>query len=222
MTLLACALAVSALAVTAAEQPRPSIEYRPSLLIQLAVADLDRAISFYTTVLGFTITERRDDLRFAHLDTNVPGLQIGLNAVAEPKGTGSAVLNIGVANVAEARRLLESRGVKFRGETVVIPGKVALAPFADPDGNLLRLAGPPPRPSASEPMRKLAHIIGTWDVVNEYQPVDKQYAASLTPPRIARAHQRGRRPALRGDERGLGRTESARFFSGGHFPQESS
>lgn len=85
MTLLACALAVSALAVTAAEQSRPSIEYRPSLLIQLSVPDLDRAISFYTTILGFTMTERRDDLRFAHLDTHVPGLQIGLNAVPEPK-----------------------------------------------------------------------------------------------------------------------------------------
>lgn len=119
--------------------------YRPELLIQLGVADLDRSIRFYTDVLRFTLTERRDDLRFAHLETNVPGLQIGLNAIEDPKGTGSAVLNIGVTDVAAARLTLEQRGVVFRGETVVIPGKVALAPFADPDGNVLRLAGPPPK-----------------------------------------------------------------------------
>jgi predicted enzyme related to lactoylglutathione lyase len=127
-----------------AERQQP-IAYEPELLIQLAVSSLDRAIGFYTDVLGFELTERRNDLKFAHIRTNVPGLQIGLNEVADPKGSGSVVLNISVKDVAVARRSLEARGVVFRGETVVIPGKVALAPFADPDGNTLRLAGPPPR-----------------------------------------------------------------------------
>ena len=95
-----------------------------------------------------SLKERRDDLKFAHIDTNVPGLQIGLNEVAAPKGSGSIVLNISVANVKEARAQLEARGVKFRGETVIIPGKVALAEFADPDNNVLRFAGPPPPKSA--------------------------------------------------------------------------
>jgi predicted enzyme related to lactoylglutathione lyase len=75
----------------------------------------------------------------------VPGLQIGLNAVAEPKGTGGAVLNISVVEITSARQALEARGVVFRGETTVIPGKVSLAQCADPDGNTLRLAGPPPK-----------------------------------------------------------------------------
>lgn len=123
----------------------PHVEYRQELLIQLGVSNLDRAIRFYTTVLGFELTERRDDLKFAHIATNVPGLQIGLNEIADPKGSGSAVLNISVKDVAVARQALEARGIVFRGETVVIPGKVALAPFADPDGNTLRIAGPPPK-----------------------------------------------------------------------------
>lgn len=46
-------------------------------------------------------------------------------------------------DVVAARRLLESRGVSFNGPTQIIPGKVALAAFSDPDGNRLRLAGPP-------------------------------------------------------------------------------
>jgi predicted enzyme related to lactoylglutathione lyase len=130
--------------VTLASIQPARVNYRPELLIQLGVTDLDRSIAFYTTVLDFELTERRDDLRFAHLETNVPGVQIGLNAVAEAKGSGSAVLNISVVDVAASRTLLESRGVTFRGETVIIPKKVALAQFADPDGNTLRLAGPPP------------------------------------------------------------------------------
>jgi predicted enzyme related to lactoylglutathione lyase len=120
------------------------VTYRPTLLVQLGVKDLDRAIRFYTEALGFEVTERRDDLRFAHLSTNVPGLQIGLSEQPEPKGSGSALLNIGVTDVTSARKTLEARGVTFPRPTVVIPGKVALAEFADPDGNRLRFAGPPP------------------------------------------------------------------------------
>ena len=120
------------------------VEYRPSLLVQLSVGNLDTAIAFYTKTLEFELTERRDDLKFAHIDTNVPGLQFGLNEVPDPRGTGGLVLNISVKDVAAARRLLESRGVVFEGPTAVIPGKVSLAGFKDSDGNRLRLAGPPP------------------------------------------------------------------------------
>jgi predicted enzyme related to lactoylglutathione lyase len=122
-----------------------AVSYRPEAVLQFSVANLDRAIEFYTKVLEFKLTERRDDLKFAHIATNVPGLEIGLGEVAEPKGTSGVILNVSVADVVAARRLLESRGVTFKGETVVIPGKVALAGFADPDGNALRLAGPPPK-----------------------------------------------------------------------------
>ena len=118
------------------------IAYRPNVVVQIGVSDMDRAVQFYTATLGFELTERRDDLQFAHIASNVPGLEIGLNQVPEPKGSGSVVINIGVAHVGEARKLLERRGVVFRGDTAVIPGKVALAGFSDPDGNALRLAGP--------------------------------------------------------------------------------
>lgn len=139
-------VASAALAGPCIQAQSPSdVTYRPELLIQIGVASLDRAVAFYTTTLGFEMTERRDDLKFAHIRTNVPGLEIGLNEVATPRGPGSIVLNVGVVDVAASRRALEARGVLFMGETVVIPGKVALAPFADPDGNVLRLAGPPPK-----------------------------------------------------------------------------
>jgi predicted enzyme related to lactoylglutathione lyase len=146
MRLLALTVAIGALGGPCAQAQSPTdFKYRQELLIQVGVTSLDRAITFYTRTLGFELTERRDDLKFAHVQTNVPGLELGLNEVVNPRGSGSMVLNIGVVDLVAARRALEARGVKFTGETVVIPGKVALAPFADPDGNVLRLAGPPPK-----------------------------------------------------------------------------
>ena len=143
-TLVTCLFLIAMHALPAQAPPR--VEYRPELVLQLPVADLDRAVRFYVEVLEFTLTERRDDLGFAHIQTNVPGLEIGLSAGGAVAGTGGAIVNVSVADVASARALLESRGVIFAGPTQTIPGKVALAGFADPDGNRLRLAGPPEMP----------------------------------------------------------------------------
>ena len=117
--------------------------WEPSLLVELHVSDLDRSIRFYTETLGFKLTERRDDLQFAHIDCGVAGPQIGLSAGANtPPNPGSVVLNFGVkGDVETSRRALEAKGVVFRGPTVVVPGKVRFAEFRDPDGHAVRLAG---------------------------------------------------------------------------------
>lgn len=141
--MLMAALCLAPLA-SYAQTDRPRIEYRPSVVVQLAVSDLDRAIRFYEGVLDFTVTERRDDLGFAHVQTNVPGLEIGLSAGGTRSGTGGAIVNISVRDVDAARRLLEARGVVFPKPAQVIPGKVTLLAFTDPDSNQLRLAGPAP------------------------------------------------------------------------------
>ena len=120
----------------------PKVGFKPELLIQLDVASLDRSIEFYTKKLGFRLTERRDDLKFAHIATSVPGVQIGLGEVQSPQPKG-IVLNFEVANTDAGRRALEAAGVVFQSETLLIPGKVKLAGFLDPDGHRLRLAGPP-------------------------------------------------------------------------------
>lgn len=145
------AVVMATAAVTARrDRGQAVVTYRPEVVVQIGVSDMNRAVAFYTTTLGFTLSERRDDLQFAHIASNLPGLEIGLDQVLVPKGSGSVVLNIGVAHVGVARRTLEARGVVFSGDTVVIPGKVALAAFADPDGNVLRLAGPPDTAGATK------------------------------------------------------------------------
>ena len=129
---------------TADGAPQPGrLEYRPQVVVQIAVRDLDRAIRFYVETLEFTLTERRDDLGFAHIQTNAPGLELGLSTTDADTRNGASIVNMSVTDVAAARALLESRGVTFSGPTQTIPGKVSLAGFTDPDGNRLRLAGPP-------------------------------------------------------------------------------
>jgi predicted enzyme related to lactoylglutathione lyase len=130
---------------TRAAEPAPpgTAVLRGNLLVQLQVLDLDRSIRFYTDVLGCRVTERRDDLQFAHADCGLPGLQLGLSAGgAQPPSAGTIVLNFSVrGDVEKARADLEKKGVVFTGPTRIIPGKVRLAGFKDPDGYSLRLAG---------------------------------------------------------------------------------
>ncbi len=135
---------LSLLAVcSAAPAVSQDVPWRPDLLVQLQVSDLDRSIKFYRDTLGFRVTERRDDIQFAHLEFGVAGLQIGLSAGgSKTPNAGTIVLNFGVkGDIEKARKSLEAKGVKFLGPTAVIPGKVRLAAFSDPDGYVLRLAG---------------------------------------------------------------------------------
>jgi hypothetical protein len=82
------------------------------------------------------------------VDCGLPGLQLGLSAGGEkPPAPGTVVLNFGVkGDIEKTRALLERKGVVFTGPTRVIPGKVKLAGFKDPDGYSLRLAAPDTSP----------------------------------------------------------------------------
>lgn len=117
-----------------------AVGYRSTLLVQMRVSDLDRAVKFYRDVLDFDLRLRRDDLEWAELTFGIPGVAVGLGAGAEVKGSGSISLNLGVKDIDAARKLLEARGVRFLNDTVTVPEKVRLADFQDPDGNRIRLA----------------------------------------------------------------------------------
>lgn len=146
MTTIMIATALALIAQKGPAEPVASVTYRPSVTLQLAVSSLDRSIRFYEDVMGFKVTERRDDLQFAHVQTSVPGLELGLNQVQGAAPSAAVVINFSVVDVAVSRHALETKGVKFPRPTQVIPGKVSLAEFADPDGHRLRLAGPAPKP----------------------------------------------------------------------------
>lgn len=143
-----CASIVVGSAAGTATQPEhrwraSAIGYQPTLLVQLGVSDLDRAIAFYCDVLDFDLELRNDAIRWARVKPDIAGVTIGLGVREDAAGSGTVSINWAVGDIDAARKLLESRGVVFLGPTVTVPGVVRLADFTDPDGNRIRLAGHP-------------------------------------------------------------------------------
>jgi catechol 2,3-dioxygenase-like lactoylglutathione lyase family enzyme len=112
------------------------------------VSDMDRAVAFYTDVLGLALAFRAGD-HWASIDAGA-GTQIGLHPRdAQTTATGNAdAISIGL-NVTEpletVMAALSARGVEF-GD-VSTDGMLKIAHFTDPDGNPLYLCEPPARGS---------------------------------------------------------------------------
>jgi CreA protein len=115
------------------------IDYAQHLTISCSVADLDSAIEWYRRLLGFEVIYKLDDMGWCELSTPWSGISIGLGQTEEPKPGGTTPV-FGVKDITAARSHLEGNGVRFDGETQVIPEMVKLATFYDPDGNPWMLA----------------------------------------------------------------------------------
>ena len=105
------------------------------------VSEMQRSIDFYTGVLGLRLVFRADD-HWAQLDAG--GLAIGLHPASDrnpaPGTPGGITVGFSVdVPIADAVAALAAHGVEVRGPEPG-GGGVALAFFADPDGNPLYLA----------------------------------------------------------------------------------
>ena len=99
------------------------------------VKDMEKAIAFYREILGFPLKSRDYVARF-----EVDGVLFELvpaHAADTITGPGNARLSLGVANIGDAVRYLESRGVKATAPKHEVGGMLSL--FHDPDGNELCL-----------------------------------------------------------------------------------
>lgn len=110
------------------------------MITTIFVADMDRAVKFYSEVLGCKL-EMRFGNEWAQLKTD--GATLGLHpASAEnPAGVkGSIQLGIEVKDSIRDRvDQMTSKGVKFIGP-VRDDGQILFANFTDPDGNPMYLA----------------------------------------------------------------------------------
>ena len=104
------------------------------------VADMDRAVRFYTETLGLRLQYRFGD-HWASVQVGNT-LTIGLHPISpgSPKGSGGMMIGLELrGSIEEAVRRLEAKGVQFG--RVVNDGKAGkFAHFSDPDGNPLYLA----------------------------------------------------------------------------------
>ncbi len=114
--------------------------YDGNITAAIGVSDLDKSIAWYQDMLGLELIYKMDDVGWAELKTETQGVNIGLSVREQTPQGGGATLTFGVSDIATARGQLESKDVKFDGDTQTIPGMVSLATFFDPDGNQMMLA----------------------------------------------------------------------------------
>ena len=112
------------------------IQYDGGLTVSLPVADLDAAIAWYQSNLGFELQYRMDDIGWCELVSPVENVNIGLSVVEKPN-PGGATPTFGVKDMAAAKAALEAKGVRIDGDVVTIEGMVSLLTFYDQDDNSL-------------------------------------------------------------------------------------
>ena len=117
----------------------PNFEFEGGLTAAYEVSDVSKSIAWYQDVMGFTLQYHLEEMGWCEMASNIPRVNVGLSQVEKPKVEGGPTLTWGVKDIDAARSELESKGVKFDGETTEIPDMVKLATFFDPDGNHLML-----------------------------------------------------------------------------------
>jgi catechol 2,3-dioxygenase-like lactoylglutathione lyase family enzyme len=98
--------------------------------------DLDRAVAFYTEVVGLPLI-RRDGDEWAELDGGSIRLALHGTELADPPAGGTIVLR--VPDLDEARWTLTERGAVFDEHVGEVEGYARFAMFRDPDGNPVQI-----------------------------------------------------------------------------------
>jgi predicted enzyme related to lactoylglutathione lyase len=107
--------------------------------LSVPTRDLEAAVEFYGETLGLARSAYRPDRHFAEFETGNLTLNVmNAEAMGLQHNTGRNAIALHVDDVAEARAMLERRGVAFHGE-IFDTGVCHMAFFADPDGNALML-----------------------------------------------------------------------------------
>lgn len=111
-------------------------------LCWLVVKDLKQAVEFYTKTLGLTLLNLTEEHGWAELQGKEGGTMIGLcqdSDHMEVKPGFNAVMTFTVDDIDQAIKELATRGVKFIGPVIEVPGHVKMQDFFDKDNNRFQL-----------------------------------------------------------------------------------
>ena len=107
--------------------------------VTVSAKDFDAAVDFYVNTLGLPLSARYGQMPGAEFETGNLTIAV-LQSEAfniEPRSNNHPIA-LRVDDVAAARAQLESKGVKFLGDTIDT-GVCHMAPFEDSEGNTLLL-----------------------------------------------------------------------------------
>jgi len=110
-----------------------------TITLAISVRDRHASAAWYKEMLGFETLYHADEAGWSELATMTKGVTLGLGEQSDP-APGNSVPVFGIADIATARKALETAGVKFDGPTDTVEGMVSTATFYDPDGNAMMLA----------------------------------------------------------------------------------
>jgi predicted enzyme related to lactoylglutathione lyase len=107
--------------------------------VTVSARDFDAAVHFYENTLGLPLSVRYGQMPGAEFETgNLTIAVLKSEAFEIEPRTNNHPIALRVDDVAQARAELESRGVKFLGDTIDT-GVCHMAPFEDSEGNTLLL-----------------------------------------------------------------------------------
>lgn len=111
-------------------------------LVWIVVADLPKAIEYYTKILGMKLLEHVPEYGWAELQSVSQGARLGIAQADSSQGMHAgknAVVTITVDDMDQARNHLIKKGATILGGIQEVPGHVKLQMLADPDGNHLQI-----------------------------------------------------------------------------------
>lgn len=119
-------------------------------LAWIAVTDVARMTDFFSRTVGLGVSNFAPEFGWAELVGHDGGMILGLGQVRDEsdlpqeqkspiKPGQNAVITLTIDHIEQAKAELESKGVKFVGDIVEVPGHVKMATFTDLDGNLFQL-----------------------------------------------------------------------------------
>ena len=115
-------------------------------LAWIPVKDFDKAIHFYTEIVGLKLMEMNKEWGWAELEGHEGGSRLGIarydaNSEKEcPVKPGqNAILSFEVDNIEKAVAELQKKGAKFIGDMEEVPGHVKMQLVEDCDGNRIHL-----------------------------------------------------------------------------------
>ena len=108
----------------------------------IVVADLNKAIKYYTDVIGMKLNTMDEKYGWAELTGSNGGSTLGLAQKSQHspiKPGENAVVTLTVENIVSSKKELEKKGVKMIGDIMEVPGHVKLLLCSDSDGNKFQI-----------------------------------------------------------------------------------